>query len=79
VNLLNGNEDHCSNNYSQDDGVISSVSLGLAVVKGRKKFHKATSHEARYKTALPFLEIRYLQKNKSTIKFGNMNIRRVTI
>jgi hypothetical protein len=60
VNLLEGNKDHRCNNHCQHEGVICDVSLGLAVVKGREKFHEALFHKPRYKTALPVLEIYFL-------------------
>ena len=73
MNLLHGDNDHRSNNHYQDCRVINGISLGLAVVKGRKKFHESMSHKPRYKTALPFLEMRFLQNGWSThiSKFGN--------
>jgi hypothetical protein len=72
MNLLDGNQDHCSHNHCQHNCVINGVFLGLAVVKGGKKFHEAMSHKLRYKTALPFLEIVFLYNWSLVIyKFGN--------
>ncbi len=71
--LVNGDEDNSSYDYCQHDSVIHSIFLGLAVVKGGKKFHETSSHKARYKTALPLLEMQKIQKPDFILiaKYGN--------
>ena len=59
--MLQGSKNKRYNNTGKYNCVINHISLCLAVLKGRKKFHEASSHKVRYKTALPFLEIGFRQ------------------
>lgn len=56
MDLLNSNKNNSSYNYCQNHRIICCISLGFAVVEGREKFHETNTSQARYKTALPFLE-----------------------
>ena len=66
MDLLNGNEYNRSNHYCQHHGIIYHIFLGFTVVKGREEFHETISHDARYKTALPFVEMLDLQNKIHT-------------
>ena len=67
MNMLQGSKTDGDNHTYQYCRVINRIPFCLSVLKRMEKFHEATSHEARYKTALPFLEMHCLQDNTHTI------------
>ena len=67
-----GKEDYCAN-YYQDNRVVHYIFFCCRVVQGGEHLHYAFIFSEGFNTALPFLEMRFLQNGWSThiSKFGN--------